>query len=81
MAQLLKRFSVGKCESDKVDQLLDLIDRLLNGLPEGVEIISTAQVTEMRQLSGRITTGNQVQIVYVQYFIFKHPKGVEAYGA
>lgn len=81
MTTILKRYSVGKCESDKIDQLVDLIDRLLNGLPEGVEIVSTSQVTEMRQLSSRIASNNQVQLWYVQYFIFKHPKGIESYGA
>lgn len=81
MQTTLKRFSVAKVQSDKIDELLDLIDKLLNGLPNGVEIVSTAQVTEMRQLSQRITAGNQVQIWYVQYFIFKHPKNIEEYGA
>lgn len=77
MATILKRYSCAKVQSDKIDELLDLIERLLNGLPEGVEIVSTAQVTEMRQLSTRITSNNQVQIVYVQYFVFKHPKSFE----
>lgn len=77
MTTIAKRYSCGKVQSDKIDELLDLIERLLNGLPEGVEIISTAQVTEMRQLSQRITAGNQVQIWYVQYFVFKHPKVFE----
>lgn len=67
-----KRFYTAKCESDKVEDLLALIEKLLNGIPDYYEIVTTSQVTEMRQLSTRITAGNQVQLWYVQYFIFEN---------
>lgn len=65
-----KKYSVAKVESAEVGKLLDLIEDLLNGLADTAEIVSTAQVTEMR--APRIATSRQVDIVYVQYFIIKN---------